>query len=122
MKDTKKLIGERIRNKRNEKGIKLESFAEAIDISSSSLSRIENGTKEITVTELEKIAKYLELPIHYFTSEPININQNNFTNNDHASGVYIEQHSASSSYVKKLEQLLIQKDEIISNCQQNIKH
>lgn len=119
MEDIKLSIGGKIRKKRNEKGIKLDALADAVDISSASLSRIENGTKDITISELEKIAKQLELPIHYFTSEPINIHQEN--NNDYSTGVHIEQHSETTSNVKNLEKLLTQKDYIINNQQQTIE-
>lgn len=45
------LMGERIKNKRNEKGISQEKLAETMDVSVAYLSRVERGTAQITLKD-----------------------------------------------------------------------
>lgn len=63
------LIGERIRDKRREKGLSQEELAERADIHSTYIGQLERGEKSATVDSLEKITAALgitfeELFIH----------------------------------------------------------
>ena len=54
-------IGKNIKQYRLLKGLKLETLAREIHISKATMSQIENGLVEITISRLEKIAKALEV-------------------------------------------------------------
>ena len=60
------LMGERIKNKRNEKGISQEKLAETMDVSVAYLSRVERGTAQITLKRLAQISNILQVPIEEF--------------------------------------------------------
>lgn len=56
-----KMIGQRIKEGRKEKGFTQETFSEMIDISTEHLSRIENGAYRPSLSLIEKICTVLEL-------------------------------------------------------------
>jgi transcriptional regulator with XRE-family HTH domain len=53
-------VGEKIRQLRQEKGLKQEEFAELAGIDYSYLNQLENGKRNPTVEMLDKIAKALD--------------------------------------------------------------
>lgn len=55
-----KLIGQRIKNARNEKGYTQEQFSEILEISVEHLSRIETGSCRPSLQLIEKICNRLE--------------------------------------------------------------
>ncbi len=55
-----KMIGQRIKEGRKEKGFTQETFSEMIDISIEHLSRIENGAYRPSLSLIEKICTVLE--------------------------------------------------------------
>ncbi|MFC0820122.1 helix-turn-helix domain-containing protein [Moraxella marmotae] len=63
------LIGQRIQQKRKEKGYTAEWLSEQVDISQPQLSRYERGTNKINVAHLVTIATFLKTPISYFFSD-----------------------------------------------------
>ncbi|MFT3945879.1 MAG: helix-turn-helix transcriptional regulator [Agriterribacter sp.] len=54
-------IGKNIRYYRLLKSLKLETLAKQIEISKATMSQIENGQVEITISRIEKIAKVLDI-------------------------------------------------------------
>ncbi|MDO5808987.1 MAG: helix-turn-helix transcriptional regulator [Lachnospiraceae bacterium] len=58
-----KLLGNRIRELRNAKGLTQEEIAEQIGVSRQKYARIENGVNDITLNILSKIAKVLEITV-----------------------------------------------------------
>lgn len=58
-----KLLGNRIRELRNAKGLIQEEIAEQIGVSRQKYARIENGVNDITLNILSKIAKVLEITV-----------------------------------------------------------
>ena len=56
-----KMIGQRIKSGRKEKGLTQEIFSEMIDISTEHLSRIETGTYRPSLNLIEKVAAILEI-------------------------------------------------------------
>lgn len=56
-----KMIGQRIKKGRREKGFTQETFSELIDISTEHLSRIETGTYRPSLSLIEKISDILEI-------------------------------------------------------------
>ena len=57
------IIGERIKRKRQEKGITQERLAEKMDISITYLSRIERGTSNINLKRLVQISELLDTTV-----------------------------------------------------------
>ena len=62
-------LGQRIRKKRQSKGLSLSDVAEKIKKTSSYLSQVERGLAEPSITALREIARALEVPIFYFLIE-----------------------------------------------------
>lgn len=60
-----KLIGQRIRRQRKEKGLTMDQLAEMIDVSSSYMGHVERGTRAASVETLARLCKALELDMHY---------------------------------------------------------
>lgn len=59
-------LGQKIRQKRQEKGMSLTNLAELIERTPSFLSQIERGLAEPSITSLRMISEALEVPIFYF--------------------------------------------------------
>ena len=66
MKNTKELLGERIREIRKARGFTQEKFAELVDIEQKHVSRIELGKNYPTIDRLEKMAAALHVPMISF--------------------------------------------------------
>ncbi|MEN1966605.1 helix-turn-helix transcriptional regulator [Lentibacillus sp. N15] len=67
MPDLKKVIGERIRSIRKDKGLTQETLAEKADIHYSYIGGVERGDRNISIETLEKIINALEiLPVELF--------------------------------------------------------
>lgn len=61
------MLGKKIRDKRQEKGIQQYELSEKTGLSSKFLSQLETGKhKTIKITNLEKIATALETPTSFF--------------------------------------------------------
>jgi len=58
-----KRLGDNIRRIRQEKGMSQGDISRALDMDRGYISRIENGTKNPTILNLEKIAKALGVPV-----------------------------------------------------------
>lgn len=54
-------IGKSIRHYRLLKSVKLETLAKQIEVSKATMSQMENGQVEITISRIEKIAKVLDI-------------------------------------------------------------
>ena len=72
-----KLIGERIKNLRNEKGYSQEHIAKALCISQSAYARLENGENYTWAHHLEKLSEVFEIkPEDLVKQDQMIINQN----------------------------------------------
>ena len=66
--DLKEMIGSRIREIRNKKGITQDQLAERVGISSKYLSSIERGKENPTLSTILKLAQSLDvMPAEFFT-------------------------------------------------------
>ena len=63
MSDIKKVIGDRIRNLRNERGWSQEELAHRSDISPSHIGRLERGERGATIHSLERVTNALGVTI-----------------------------------------------------------
>lgn len=64
--DIDKQIGQRIQNRRKEKGITAEQLSEKIKVSQQQLSRYERASNKIPLSHLIEISKILDTPISWF--------------------------------------------------------
>lgn len=60
------MLGERIRQKRAEKGLTLKALADKTGLTPSFLSQVERDMAEPSITSLRQIAKALDAPIFFF--------------------------------------------------------
>lgn len=58
------LVGEKIREVRRERGLTQEQLGEMADFTYSYIGRIERGQKNISLQNLDRIARILEVPVH----------------------------------------------------------
>jgi transcriptional regulator with XRE-family HTH domain len=63
MKETKILLGERLRELRKSRGLTQEQFAEMIEVEQKHVSRLELGKSFPTLERLEKISQALKVPL-----------------------------------------------------------
>jgi transcriptional regulator with XRE-family HTH domain len=65
-KSIEQIIGERIRARRAELGLRQEQLAAALGLSYQQIQKYENGSNRITVSRLLALAERLEVPVTYF--------------------------------------------------------
>ena len=75
-----KLIGQRIKTKRKEKGFTQENIAEQLDISVSYISRIERGAVKISLETLVKISDVLNVSATFLLGGSITTESNYLQN------------------------------------------
>lgn len=68
--EVNRVLGERIRKKRQERGLSLSQLAERTELTASFLSQVERDLAEPSITSLRKIADALNVPIFYFLMDP----------------------------------------------------
>lgn len=56
-------IGQNIKRLREKKGIKQQEIADLINMHRSNYSKVENGQREISITAINKIAKFFEVTL-----------------------------------------------------------
>lgn len=84
-----KIIGNNIKRKREEKGIKIETLGKQLNISKGRMSQIENGNcKELTINRIIKIAELLEVDFFEITGiQKRFVTLQNTQNNNETQGV-----------------------------------
>lgn len=70
------LINEKIKAVRNFKGVKQKPLADALNLTVQAYSLKERGKRPITTSELELIAKKLDVPIGIFFEDNFNVKFN----------------------------------------------
>ncbi len=61
-----KLIGQRIREARKEKGMSQEQLSEELDVTTVYISRVERGSSQVNLKRLAQISRVLEKSMEYF--------------------------------------------------------
>jgi transcriptional regulator with XRE-family HTH domain len=101
--DATKIVGQNIRKYRQEKGLKLETLAKAIRIDKTTMSKIETGQSEITISRIEKIAAALQIDYNLLVSTTIhNIN---ITNSPNSGGINGNNHINDVNLVGRMLEL-----------------
>lgn len=68
MEELKKVIGEKIREAREEKGLTQKELADFLGYSPMGISHFENGIREMKISDIQKIAAYFGKKLEYFLS------------------------------------------------------
>ena len=63
MSDIAKIIGQRVRNYRNQSNLSQEKLAEAAGLHPTYIGQIERGEKNVTIESIAKISEALNLPL-----------------------------------------------------------
>lgn len=101
--DATKLVGQNIKRYRIEKGIKLETLAAAIRIEKGTMSKIENGKSEITISRIEKIAEALQVDYNLLVSNTIQ--HISFNNSPNSGGINGNNHSNNDAILNRILEL-----------------
>lgn len=64
-------IGDKIKRLRVEKKMSQEALAKALYFSNRTISNWENNIREVSISNLQKLANYFQVPITYFTEETL---------------------------------------------------
>lgn len=104
---TKKEIGERLAELRNAKDISQEELAKSVEISRSSITKIESGKRGVDVLELKKISLKLGFSIDEFTGNDFNPARNIALINRPKSDDSSERISVPSLDVEKFKNVLL---------------
>ncbi|NEZ47839.1 helix-turn-helix transcriptional regulator [Clostridium niameyense] len=62
-------IGEKIKQRRTEKGYSLRELGKIVDLSANFLSAVERGINGISIEKLTKVAHALDVPVSYLLSD-----------------------------------------------------
>ena len=66
MNEVKKVIGKKIRDARDEKGITQKELGAILGYSPMGISHFENGIRELKVSDIQKLASYFNKDMSYF--------------------------------------------------------
>lgn len=62
-------FAQRLREIRKERGLTLEDIENAIDVTNSAVSKWENGERDIKLSYLKRLAKFLKVPVNWLIGE-----------------------------------------------------
>lgn len=114
-----KIVGNKIRNLRKEKGLTQEQLADMLHISQSSFARIENGENSSWANYLTKICEVFEVePEELVRLDTIVINQNQ-KGGESNNAFIINQ--LSEKLIEQFEQRIKEKEELISNLREQLR-
>lgn len=64
------LVGQKLKQRRDELNLSLRALAAQTDLSAAFLSQIERGKSNPSLNSLQRIAKTLGVPLHFFLTNP----------------------------------------------------
>ena len=70
MKSLQRILADNLKRVRAERGYSQEKLAEIVDLHRTYISGIERGTRNVSLRNIEKIARALELPVIDLLTEP----------------------------------------------------
>ncbi len=70
MEETRKILGKRIRDAREEKGITQKQLGDLLNCSPMAISHFENGIRELKLSTLQKLSSFLGKPLQFFLQMP----------------------------------------------------
>ncbi|MGI8950094.1 MAG: helix-turn-helix domain-containing protein [Chitinophagaceae bacterium] len=106
------LIGRNIKKWREFKGIKQDTLAQKLGITSAALSQIENGKSDISINRVEQIAEALEIDILLLLSNPQQAV--NILHSPNSNGIGVQHNNINADLLKILHSELEKKNEHIS--------
>lgn len=69
MQEIRTVLGRKIREAREEKGVTQKELGELLGYSSMGISHFENGIRELRLSDLQKLAEFLAKPLSFFFPE-----------------------------------------------------
>lgn len=106
-----KTIGRRIRELRKEKELTREAFAQDINVSVSTLKRMESGENGVWPRYITAISEKYDVSLEELLAPEEKYVQNN---NDSATGTFNINHYLSEKVIEQYEERLREKDQIIA--------
>lgn|SRR3989338_1481237 len=82
MQEIKKVVGERLREAREEKGLTQKDVGDALNYSAMGISHFENGIREMKLSDLQKLSSVLGKDLSYFLSTGLTMFRADGTNPD----------------------------------------
>jgi transcriptional regulator with XRE-family HTH domain len=70
MKSLQRILADNLKRVRAERGYSQEKLAEIVDLHRTYISGIERGTRNVSLRNIEKIARALDLPVMDLLTEP----------------------------------------------------
>lgn len=112
MSDLPKVIGERIRNFRKEKGLSQEELADIANLHATYIGQLERGEKNATLESIEKVANALEISLEdLFRSIQPKPNSQEFTISQIVTRLQTRSIEDQKTFLKLLDILLEWKDQ-----------
>ena len=102
-----KQIGQRLAELRKRRGFSQDELAKNIEISRSSLAKIELGNRGVDILELHKISQILRFSLDHFMAKEFYIDQDKPTNEDKKSEKLKERISKPTLQVHKFKNILL---------------
>ena len=68
MEELKRVLGKKIREAREEKGVTQKELGELLQYSPMGISHFENGIRDIKLSDLQKLAGFFQKDLNYFLS------------------------------------------------------
>lgn len=60
------ILGEKVKQLRNRRGLKQDDLAEILKLSRSQISNLESGRRNLSIRQLEKLCEYFKVDMSYF--------------------------------------------------------
>ena len=60
------ILGEKVKQLRNRRGLKQDDLAEILELSRSQISNLESGRRNLSIRQLEKLCEYFKVDMSYF--------------------------------------------------------
>ncbi len=95
------VIGQRIKNLREEKGITQEAMALHLDVTQSNYGRLEKDDRRLNVVKLLKIVRILDVNISYIFNEPMNADNTFSSSNKEVYDILVESLSSEIQHLKE---------------------
>ena len=97
-----KEIGKKIQQARESQGYSQEQLARMIGCSQSSLSNYEKGKRRLYLSQLEKIAEALKMPIDYFMESRSSTEENSMVNSEDKEAIRLLNEIYNLSFEERL--------------------
>lgn len=116
-----KMIGHKIREFRKGKGLTLDELSSRVNISRSSLQRIENGESNSWVNHIEELCNVFEIEPEELLIDQDRWTQNVYEQNNGVQNAFIINHYLSEKVIEQYEIRIREKDELIKEMKDKLQ-